>query len=45
MTEHWDRLPREAVEAPSLEIFTSRLDTVLGNWLLVSLLELGGWTR
>ncbi|KFV73764.1 hypothetical protein N308_12987, partial [Struthio camelus australis] len=31
VTEHWHRLPREAVESPSLEIFKSRLDTILGN--------------
>ncbi|KFV82888.1 hypothetical protein N308_04371, partial [Struthio camelus australis] len=33
VTEHWNRLPREAVESPSLEIFKSRLDTILGNVL------------
>ena len=25
--EHWSRLPREAVEFPSIEIFKTRLDT------------------
>ncbi|KGL75198.1 hypothetical protein N309_07811, partial [Tinamus guttatus] len=29
VTEHWNRLPREAVESPSLEIFQTRLDAVL----------------
>ena len=29
VTEHWNRLPREAVESPSLEIFKTRLDTYL----------------
>jgi len=29
VTEHWHRLPREAGESPSLEIFKTRLDTVL----------------
>ncbi|KFP99391.1 hypothetical protein N329_00688, partial [Haliaeetus albicilla] len=29
VTEHRHRLPREAVESPSLEIFRSCLDTVL----------------
>ncbi|KAK4829514.1 hypothetical protein QYF61_005153 [Mycteria americana] len=33
MTEHWNRLPREVVESPSLEIFKSHLDVVLGNLL------------
>ena len=33
VTEHWDRLPREAVEFPSLEIYESRLDMVLGYQL------------
>ncbi|KFV73865.1 hypothetical protein N308_09567, partial [Struthio camelus australis] len=32
-TEHWNRLPREAVESPSLEIFKTRLDAILGNVL------------
>ena len=27
----WNRLPREAVDAPSLEVFKSRLDGALGN--------------
>lgn len=30
---------REAVKFPSLESFKSYLDTVLGNWLWVALLE------
>jgi len=33
VTEHWNRLPREAVESPSLEIFTTRLDKVLCSLL------------
>ncbi|KFO65192.1 hypothetical protein N302_06848, partial [Corvus brachyrhynchos] len=28
---HWNRLPREAVDAPSLEVFKARLDGALGN--------------
>ncbi|KFV80420.1 hypothetical protein N308_07685, partial [Struthio camelus australis] len=33
VTEHWKRLPREVVESPSLEIFKTRPDTILGNVL------------
>jgi len=28
---HWHRLPREAVDAPCLEVFKARLDGALGN--------------
>jgi len=33
VTKPWPRLPREAVECPSLEIFQARLDKVLYNLL------------
>ena len=28
---HWHKLPREAVAAPSLEVFKARLDGALAN--------------
>jgi len=31
VVKHWHRLPREAVEAPSLETFKTRLDRALSN--------------
>ncbi|KFV87718.1 hypothetical protein N308_08834, partial [Struthio camelus australis] len=33
VTERWNRFPREVVESPSLEIFKTRLDVILGNML------------
>ena len=45
VVRHWHRLPREAVGAPSLEVFKARLDGALGNlvWWEVSLPMAGGW--
>jgi len=31
VVKHWNRLPKEAVEAPSLEVFTARLDGAVSN--------------
>ncbi|KFP11336.1 hypothetical protein Z169_05112, partial [Egretta garzetta] len=31
VVKHWHRLPREVVEAPSLEAFKARLDGALSN--------------
>ncbi|KFZ57727.1 hypothetical protein N321_07628, partial [Antrostomus carolinensis] len=31
VVRHWHRLPREAVDAPSLEAFKARLDGALGS--------------
>ena len=41
---HWNRLPKEAVDAPSLEAFKARLDVALGSlvWWLATLHTAGG---
>ncbi|KFO62556.1 hypothetical protein N302_07260, partial [Corvus brachyrhynchos] len=30
-SQHWNRLPREAVDAPSLKVFKARVDVTLSN--------------
>ena len=39
MVTHWNRLPRDVVDAPSLEAFKARLDVALGSlvWWLATL--------
>jgi len=34
VVRHWNRLPTEAVDAPSLEVFKARLDAALRNLVL-----------
>ena len=44
VVRQWPRLPREVVDAPSLETSQARLDGALSNlvWLKMSLLTAGG---
>ena len=41
---HWNRLPKEAGDAPSLEAFKARLDVALGSlvWWMATLHIAGG---
>ena len=40
VVRHWNMLPREAVDAPSLEVFKARLDGALSNLeVVVELVE------
>ena len=44
---HWNRLPKEVVDAPSLEAFKARLDVALGSLVcwLATLHIAGGWNE
>jgi len=41
---HWNRLPKEAVDAPCLEAFKARLDVALVCWL-ETLRTAGAWNE
>ncbi|KAK4824025.1 hypothetical protein QYF61_009616 [Mycteria americana] len=47
LVKHWNRLPREVVDAPSLSVFKRHLDNALNNMLNFwsALKRSGSWTR
>jgi len=47
VVRHWNRVPSEAVDAPSLGALQARLDGAVSNlgWREVSLPIAGGWNQ
>ncbi|KAK4829556.1 hypothetical protein QYF61_005225 [Mycteria americana] len=45
VVKRWNRLPREVVKSPPVEILKTQLDIALSNLLYLTLLEQEGWTR
>ena len=43
MVRYWNRLPREEVETPSLEVLKERVDVVLKNMFWRTVLVVDGW--
>ncbi|XP_061872620.1 chromodomain-helicase-DNA-binding protein 1-like [Colius striatus] len=45
VTEQWNRLPKEVLESPSLEVFKTRLDAFPRDLISVNVLLQEAWTR